>query len=452
MRERLSSVRFRTTAVATLVVAVALVVGAVAIVLLQRQSLLDGVERNIKARAGDVAALAHNGSLPQTLTAVKEDDLFTQVLDANGKVVSASGNLAGEPAITTRRPPRTGTDVFTLTVKPLGTEFRVATQRAQVGSTSVAVYSGQVLTDVNDATRELVIALAAGLPILLALVATVTWAVVGRALRPVERIRKEVETISDNELLRRVPEPATSDEIARLARTMNAMLARLETASLRQRRFVSDAAHELQSPLTTLRTRLEVDLDRPSGAAWPSAGHDALEEVIAMQRLVDDLLELARLDASTALDRHEPVDLDDLALREAERLRTRGLVTVDTHGVSAGQVVGDRHQLQRAFRNLLDNAERHASTTVAVGLHETDEAVELTVTDDGPGIPTDERERIFEPFTRLDNHRTRESGGTGLGLAISRDIVRAHGGDITITDATPGTQITIRIPRFVERT
>ena len=178
MRERLSSVRFRTTAVATLVVAVALVVGAVAIVFLQRQSLLDGVERNIKARAGDVAALAHNGSLPQTLTAVKEDDLFTQVLDANGKVVSASGNLAGEPAITTRRPPRTGTDVLTLTVKPLGGEFRVATQRAQLGSTTVAVYSGEVLTDVNDATRELGIALAAGIPILLALVAIVTWLVV----------------------------------------------------------------------------------------------------------------------------------------------------------------------------------------------------------------------------------------------------------------------------------
>jgi signal transduction histidine kinase len=199
--------------------------------------------------------------------------------------------------------------------------------------------------------------------------------------------------------------------------------------------------------LTTLRTRLEVELDQPPDAVWPGTGREALEEVIAMQRLVDDLLELARLDAGTALNRQEPVDLDDIALREAERLRTRGLVTVDTHGVSAGQVVGDPHQLRRALRNLLDNAERHGSSTVAVGLHETEAAVELTVTDDGPGIPADERERIFEPFTRLDTHRTRESGGTGLGLAIARDIVRGHGGDIEITDATPGTTITLRIPR-----
>jgi signal transduction histidine kinase len=447
MRERLSSVRFRTTAVATLVVAVALVVGAAAIVVLQRHSLLDGVERNAKSRAADVAALARNGSLPQTVTAVKEDDVFVQVVDPNGTVVSASGNLAGEPAVTTRRPPPKEDEVFTITVAPLGGEFRVVTQQVRVGSSVLFVYSGESLTGINDATHELVIALAGGLPALLALVAIVTWVVVGRALRPVEQIRTEVEAISDHEPRRRVPEPSTRDEIARLAQTMNAMLTRLETASLRQRRFVSDAAHELQSPLTTLRTRLEVELDQPPDAAWPTAGTDALEEVVAMQRLVDDLLELARLDANTALDRHEPVDLDDLALREAERLRTRGLVSVDTHRVSAGQVVGDPYQLQRALRNLLDNAERHGSSTVTVGLHETDDAVELTVSDDGPGVPPDERERVFEPFTRLDSDRARASGGTGLGLAISRDIVRAHGGDITIADATPGTEITIRIPR-----
>jgi signal transduction histidine kinase len=447
MRERLSSVRFRTTAVATLVVAVALVVGAAAIVVLQRQSLLDGVERSARARAVDVAALARSGSLPATVTAVKEGDVFVQVVDPSGRVVSASENLAGEPAVTTRRPPTNGSAAFTITVAPLDGEFRVVTQRAQVGSSVVFVYSGETLTGIDDATHELVIALAAGLPALLAIVAIVTWLVVGRALRPVERIRAEVEAISDREPRRRVPEPSTRDEIARLARTMNAMLARLETASVRQRRFVSDAAHELQSPLTTLRTRLEVELDQPPVMAWPTTGRDALDEVIAMQRLVDDLLELARLDASTALDCHESVDLDDIALREAERLRTRGLVTVDTHGVSAGQVVGDPNQLRRALRNLLDNAERYGSSTVAVRLHETDDAVELTVTDDGPGVPDDERERVFEPFTRLDRHRTRASGGTGLGLAISRDIVRAHGGDITIADATPGTEITIRIPR-----
>jgi signal transduction histidine kinase len=293
----------------------------------------------------------------------------------------------------------------------------------------------------------LAVALAAGLPAVLLLVALTTWSVAGRALRPVEAIRSEVEEISDEELGRRVPEPATGDEIARLARTMNAMLARLETASLRQRRFVSDAAHELQSPLTTLRARLEVDLAQPADLAWPAAGHDSLEEVVGMQRLVDDLLELARLDARTALSRHEPVDLDDIALREAERLRTRGRVTVDTHGVSAGQVVGDAGQLRRALRNLLDNAERHAVGAVTMSLGEEANAVELTVSDDGAGIPAEEQGRIFEPFARLDTHRARQAGGTGLGLAITRDIVRAHGGDVGVgsTD-TGGARFTIRLP------
>jgi signal transduction histidine kinase len=447
MREQLSSVRSRTTIFATFVVAVALVLGAVAIVVLQRRSLLDGVDGNVSTRAGDVAALARTGALPETLNAVKEEDVFTQIVDSSGSVLSASGNLAGEQPITTRRPPSGGTGVFTGTVRALGGEFRIAARQVRSGSTVLYVYSGASLKDINDTTHVLGVALAAGLPFLLALVATTTWVVAGRALRPVERIRAQVEAIGDEELARRVPEPSTRDEIARLAVTMNAMLTRLEGASLRQRRFVSDAAHELQSPIATLRTRLEVDLSQPPDAVWPIVGVDALEEVIAMQRLIDDLLELARLDADTALTRHEPVDVDDLALREAERLRTRGRVTVDTHAISAGQVVGDPHQLRRALRNLLDNAERHAAHTVVVSVYETADAVELTVTDDGPGIPPEERERVFEPFTRLDNHRARDSGGTGLGLTITRELVRAHHGDITITVDGRGTHFAIRLPR-----
>jgi signal transduction histidine kinase len=381
------------------------------------------------------------------LTAVKEDDVFTQVVKSNGTVLSASENLAGERPVTTRRPPSRGSVVYTTDVAPLGGQFRVTARRENLGATVLYVYSGESLKGVNDTTHELGVALAAGLPFLVALVAISTWVVTGRALRPVERIRAEVEAISDQELTRRVPEPSTRDEVARLAETMNAMLARLEGASSRQRRFVSDAAHELQSPITTLRARLEIDLYQPPDTAWPNAGLDALEEVVAMQRLIDDLLELARLDTRTTLTRHEPVDLDDLTLREAERLRTRGRVTVDTHAVSAGQVIGDPHQLRRALRNLLDNAERHATHTVTLDLHETDDTVELTVTDDGPGIPVGEHEHIFEPFTRIDNHRTRDGNGTGLGLAIARELVRAHQGDISVTVDIHGTHFTIRLPQ-----
>ncbi|MEA2973670.1 MAG: hypothetical protein QOG82_2128 [Actinomycetota bacterium] len=448
MRERLRTVRFRTTVAATLVVAVALVVGAAALLGLQRRSLVEGASRNARSRVADVAALAKAGSLPPALTAVREADVFTQVVGPDGTVLSASQNLRGEPPVTRRTPPGHGVAVFTAPVGPLDEgRFRIAAQQTTTGSGVVYVYSGESLSEIDDSLRELAMALTAGLPVLLFLDALTTWSVAGRALRPVEAIRAEVETIRDEELARRVPEPATGDEIARLARTMNAMLARLETASLRQRRFVSDAAHELQSPLTTLRARLEVDLGQPPATAWPAAGHDSLEEVVGMQRLVDDLLELARLDARTALSRHESVDLDDIALREAERLRTRGLVSVDTHAVSAGQVVGDAGQLRRALRNLLDNAERHASSAVTMSLREDGDSVELTVSDDGAGVPAEEQSRIFEPFARLDTHRARQAGGTGLGLAITRDIARAHGGEISVgsTD-TGGARFTIRLP------
>jgi signal transduction histidine kinase len=366
----------------------------------------------------------------------------------DGTVLSASQNVLGEPAVSRKIPSAHGTAVFTAAVGPIdGGSFRIAMQQVTTPSGVAYVYSGQSLSAIDQSLRNLALSLAAGLPGLLVLVVASTWSVAGRALRPVEAIRAQVEAISDEQLVRRVPEPATGDEIARLARTMNAMLARLETASVRQRRFVSDAAHELQSPLTTLRARIEVDLGQPAATAWPAAGHDSLEEVVGMQRLVDDLLELARLDAGTAPRRREPVDLDDIALREAERLRTRGRVTVDTHAVSAGQVTGDAEQLRRALRNLLDNAERHAAGAVAITLGEDRDAVELTVSDDGPGVAAAERDRIFEPFARLDAHRARQAGGTGLGLAITRDIVRAHGGDIAVgaTEAG-GARFTVRLP------
>jgi signal transduction histidine kinase len=449
VRERLSTVRFRTTVAATLVVAVALMIAAAALLGLQRRSLVDGAGRNARSRAADVSSLAHEGSLPAVLTAVREADVFTQVVAPDGTVLSASQNLLGEPAVTGKAPPDRGTSVFSASVRSLEEgRFRIATQRVTTGSGVAYVYSGENLSEVNDQLRGLAVALAGGLPVLLVLVAMTTWAVTGRALRPVEAIRAEVEAIGDAELVRRVPEPTTGDEIARLARTMNAMLARLETASLRQRRFVSDAAHELQSPLTTLRARLEVDLGQPPATAWPAAGHDSLEEVVGMQRLVDDLLELARLDARPAPSPRQTVDLDDIALREAERLRTRGRVTVDTHGVSGGQVTGDAGQLRRALRNLLDNAERHAAGAVAMSLREDGDSVELTVSDDGTGVPAEDQGRIFEPFARLDAHRARQAGGTGLGLAITRDIVRAHGGEVGVgSTEAGGARFTVRLPK-----
>jgi signal transduction histidine kinase len=266
------------------------------------------------------------------------------------------------------------------------------------------------------------------------------------ALRPVEAIRREVEAIGGEDLHRRVPDPPVEDEIGRLAHTMNAMLARLEVATDRQRRFVADASHELRSPLTGMRTELEVNLAHPERVDWSAVAQEILDDTIQLQRLVDDLLVLAAADAAPdGASRREPVDLDEIVLAEARRVRPRTGATIDTGAVSGAQVDGDAEQLGRVVRNLLDNAVRHAESRVIVTLGESEGDAVLTVADDGPGVPAAERERIFERFARHDSGRSRSAGGTGLGLAISREIVTAHAGTIEL-DPDNASQFTVRLP------
>jgi signal transduction histidine kinase len=236
------------------------------------------------------------------------------------------------------------------------------------------------------------------------------------------------------------------DEIGLLARTMNTMLARLETATERERRFVADASHELRSPLAAIRAQLEVDLAHPDTSDWRHSYDEVLDEIGRMQRLVDDLLVLARADHATLRPTRRTVDLDDLVLIECRRVRAHSTVDIDATAVSGGQVEGDAELLARALRNLLDNAVRHARATVHVSLHESAGTVTLEVADDGPGIAADQRASIFERFARGDDARARTDGGTGLGLAITREIVTAHHGRIWIEDANPGARFVVTIP------
>ena len=277
------------------------------------------------------------------------------------------------------------------------------------------------------------------MPAVVIILGILTWWLTGRTLRPVEKMRLEMAEITGTNLGRRVAEPATGDEIDRLAHTMNETLDRLEEAIRRQQRFVADASHELRSPLTRIRGELELDLAHGVPVDPTTTERSVLDETIDLQHLVDDLLQLARSDDGFTELTLQPVDLDDIVLREARRLRERGRVNVDLRRVSAAQTIGDIHQLTRATRNLLDNAERHAATTVTISLAEIDGRVRLTVSDDGAGISTDDRRHIFERFTRLDDARTRDAGGTGLGLAIVRDIIQRHDGIINIEDGIPTT-------------
>ena len=308
--------------------------------------------------------------------------------------------------------------------------YRVWVARADSQDGPVTVVAGASIESVGEASRTLRRDLLVGVPLLVLLVAAGTWLVVGRTLRPVEDIRAEVAGIGDADLGRRVPVPATGDEVGRLALTMNEMLVRLEDASRRQREFVADASHELQSPVTALRTQLEVGLATGEDD-WPAAARRMLGDTDQMERLVRDLLFLARTTGDPAPHQRSLLDLDDVTLEEAARVRTRSDVRVDTSRVSAAPVRGDSDELRRLVRNLLENAVRHATSVVQLELRGVDGVAVLDVTDDGPGIAAEDRDRVFDRFFTADGARRRGSG-SGLGLAIARSVAVRHAGTLDL--------------------
>jgi signal transduction histidine kinase len=244
-----------------------------------------------------------------------------------------------------------------------------------------------------------------------------------------------------------VPEPPADDEIGRLARTMNQMLGRLEMFTERQRRFVADASHEMQSPIASTRAELEIATAHPEATDWVATAAELLEDNLRMERLVQDLLYLARAEDPMRAVAPSRLDLDDIVFAEAARVRSRSRVLVDTSRVSAAEVRGNADQLGRVIRNLLENATRHARTRVTIELDRgDDDRIRLVIADDGPGIAAPERERIFERFTRLDSSRSRGTGGAGLGLAIAREIVEAHGGRVFVADAAVGARFVVDLP------
>ncbi len=458
---RLASLRARSTIVAVLAVGAALAVGGIGLVGLLRSSLKEGVETSAQAQINNVTSLMRVGRVPTQLP-VGRGDTITQVVAADGRVLASSSSLLDSRRISTLRPGEEGVVVGNIpTSAEQGPDHQpdpdgpylllssVATVPARAGQPAmhVTVYVAGSLRPIVEATRTTVLALAVGLPVLVIMVGLLVWFFGGRALAPVEAIRAEVADISGHDLHRRVPTPAADDEVGRLARTMNGMLDRLESSAATQRRFVSDASHELRSPLATLQVTLEVALAHPDDAAWQSVAADALDETRRLHRLVEDLLVLARADEDTpGVARSELVDLDEMVLREARLARPTTSVRIDLHKVSGGRVLGDPHQLARVVHNLLDNARRHARTTVAVELRPAGDSVLLAVSDDGGGIDPVDRDRVFDRFARLDEARSQDVGGTGLGLAIVREIIEAHGGTVQVADSPVGARLEVRIP------
>jgi signal transduction histidine kinase len=318
-------------------------------------------------------------------------------------------------------------------------QVMVVAYGTSVKGRDLAVYAAQSLGDVHEAVTTVFHLVLIGIPLLVLITGIVTYLAAGRALRPVEAIRARVATTRDPSV--RVPVPAARDEVGRLAETMNAMLARLQAGQAVQRRFVADASHELRSPLATIATGLELlsrgDADRDTVTALRG-------EAERLGRLVDALLLLARADESGLRPRFEDVDLDEVA--EAERLRPAGRIVPRIEAAHV-RVVGDRGQLAQVVRNLVDNACRHARFTVVVSVRRSDGHAELDVADDGPGVPPDQRARVFERFVRLDDARARADGGAGLGLAIVAEVVAAHCGTVDVVGSPMGGALfRVRLP------
>lgn len=446
------TVRGRVTALATIVVAVVLIATGVALVAQQRSVLNEQLDEALAADADRLAASPEVGQVGTELVVTGDDDAVAQIATPSGEVLASSPNLTDTSPL--GETPGTDGDMFATTSR-IGTddtEYRLLSRRvlAADGQTLV-VHVASPRDDITETVRALVVSLFATVPIVTGVLAGLIWVLVGRTLRPVERIRAEVAAIGRSDLDRRVPEPPGRDEIALLAATMNAMLDRLEASMRQQQRFVADASHELRTPLTRIRAELEVALAHPAARddgdrSEPATLRSLLDEVGALQRLIDDLLVLARADEAHDSGPRRAIDLDDVLLDEIRSLRSTD-VAIDVSRVSGAQVVGNRDQLRRIVRNVLDNALRHASASITVALAERPTDIVLSVADDGPGIPADLHDVIFERFGRVDEARSSSLGGTGLGLAIARDLVERHGGAITVdADHGTGARFVITLP------
>jgi signal transduction histidine kinase len=372
----LTRLRIRTTAIVVAVAGVTLLAAAAGTVAFVSSTLRGQVQDAADARAAQVVDLVSSGK-PVPPPADPEEEFVS---------VTPIGAPAPDP-------PFAGPvlQVATSAVTSDGGVLRVSVQRS--------------LDDAGEARSSVILALAIGTPAVLIVVALITWAVVGVALRPVR------------------------------------------AAQERQRRFVSDASHELRSPVATIRQHAEVAAAHPETTTTAALAGVMLAEERRLEMLIDDLLLLARIDESAPGAPLEEVDLDDVVLDVAARLQAATDATFDLHAVAAGRVFGNRLHLERMVWNLGANAARHARNTVAFGVSTADGTVELDVDDDGPGIPPDARHRAVERFVRLDEARDRRSGGAGLGLAIVREVATEHGGTLALDDSTlGGLRVVVRLP------
>jgi signal transduction histidine kinase len=447
-----AGVRGRSVLASVVVVTIALSLGALAFVWLLQRSLLAGVEQDSRSQASQVAALVHADGpygLGEDLAVGTRNGELVQVLDAGQDVVASSSSRAADRPISRARPAAGEVLVESAGRVPLvddDSDYLVVVTTTTWSSAPYRVVVAAPIGALQESVRTSSSLLLVGLPLLVLLVGVATWLLVGRALSPVERMRARVSAIEGSRVHERLDVPATGDEIARLAVTLNEMLARLDRAGQVQRQFVADASHELRSPLATLTAAVDVARLERDEQGWRDLSEVMTAELHRLGRLVEDLLLLARADEQELVMARQDVDLDDLADEQRRRLLAHPQLAVEVTAEPT-RVSGDRARLGQAMANLVDNAVRHTRTRVRIVVRTDGDEALVVVEDDGPGIPASQRERVFERFVRLDGSRGRSSGGSGLGLAIVAEIVRAHGGEVRVGDRPGGgCRVEVRLP------
>lgn len=439
------------TLLAGLVLAISLGIASVILIRSLHTAQMDELDGLARIRLSETTELVRAGKAPARLASQRDSPLMVQVINDRTEVVAASQNVGDMHTLAdftklgwlSQREERTHRTTLVVDGAPCLIVGNTVTTKD--GPRLVVVAAPlQIAQNAEDSLKR---ELTRFMPLLLAGTLALIWFVVRSAIRPVDRLRAEVDAISPSNLAARVTARPVDDELGRLARTMNSLLERLQRSSQRQTNFVSDASHELRSPLATNRTRLEVALRSSSGTDWPTVAKSVLHENIRMERMVRDLLYMAKFDSGTAGPSFVDTDLDDVVMQEIESTRTFSRVPIQSSHVSAARVAGNADQLRRLVANLLENAQRHAATMVTVGLGTVGKHAELRVADDGPGIAPEDRERVFGRFTRLDHARSRTDGGSGLGLAIVAEIAAAHGGTVRIEESPrTGATFVVELP------
>jgi signal transduction histidine kinase len=449
----MATVRTRITALALAVSSVVLVLAGWALLAVLTDQLAAQGDAAARARSTELVEQLQHDALPATTPPVIDDGLV-QVLAADATVLGRSSNLPpraiARPADHVEEP-----HAATLTAPDDGEfeRYRVWRSAVQTDAGVVTVLVGTSMESATEGTRTLRTSLFVGVPLMLALLGLGTWYVVGRSLSQVDRVRRTVEAIPEDDLSRRL-EPGSPDEIGRLVDTMNRLLDRVHGYQLRQRDFVADASHELQSPLTAFRSQLEVAQAHPASADWPRLTSDLLEDADRMEELVHDLLLLASGDVPLPA-QPELVELGLIVREVIDRSDIPRTVTVHADTAAPAMVLGDAGQLARLVDNLLRNALAHAATAVRLTVLGEAGWVVVRVADDGPGVPAEQADRVFERFFRGDAARARGASsarGTGLGLAIAQTLARRHGGDIKLVRQDGGATFVLRLPEAIAAT